>query len=579
MEIRLLILLFLSTQLVCTLPIALPNSVHSRMKDPATKWDFARLEEMRSLAHVDRDSIELVIDVETLTSGYQRLTELIEKHYGRIVNRVFKGHTEAAMTVDVPLATVALFVEEARAARLSAHIEPNLRYEALFTPDDTHFSEQWGLTAIGAPRAWDLTRGNSSILVAVVDTGIDWRHDDLADNYVSLGYDWVHGDPDPMDDNGHGTHVAGIIAAALNNSLGVAGVAQVSVMAEKGLDMKGIGHADDLAQAIFHAVDQGASIISMSWGDYEDSWLVRRAIVEAYRAGVLLVAAAGNDATSERMYPAAYDEVIAVTATDQTDQPASFTNYGDWVELSAPGVSVLSTLPNDGYGTRSGTSMATPYVAGVAALFWSQYPNRTRDEVRSRLASASDDLGDPEFDHFYGYGRVNAKETIDVTNIAVSDVTLQKSVVGQGFTVEVNVSVTNFGLDSETFEVAIWINVTILEARNVTLEGLSYALLSVAWNTTNYAKGNYAVSVYALPVADEASTEDNWLMGDEVFVTLPGDADGDRDVDIFDIVRMAGTYGINVPDSRYDPNSDWEGDGDVDIFDIVTATTHYGENW
>jgi hypothetical protein len=343
--------------------------------------------------------------------------------------------------------------------------------------------------------------------------------------------------------------------------------------------MNGGGYADDLAQAIYHAVDQGADIISMSWGDYVDSWLIHRAIIEAYRAGVLLVAAAGNDATSERMYPAAYDEVIAVTATDQTDQPAWFTNYGEWVELSAPGVSVLSTLPNDGYGTKSGTSMATPYVVGVAALFWSQYPDKTRDDVRSRLRSASDDLGDPGFDYFYGYGRVNAKETIDTTNIAVDDISLQKNVVGQGFTVEVNVTVVNCGLDPEIFDVTIYINTTILQIRNVALEGLGYAILSVAWNTANYAKGNYTMSAYASPVTGETSMEDNTLIGGWVFVTFPGDIDGNSRVNIFDITMIASAYASDLSDPRYAPNSDVNSDGNVSILDVVIAAGNYGKSW
>jgi thermitase len=561
--------------LSCMLPATPKLTVSSHKEDVPLKWDFAAASEMRNIAYVDEDSIEVIVGGVQSTQR-SKLTELVERYEGNVVGQVLSHGIEEAVTVDLPLASVASFVEEIRVARIAECIEPNFKFEVQFIPNDPYFLEQWGLAKIEAPRAWDLGQGNASVLVAVVDSGIDWNHPDLAPNYVPLGYDWVYNDANPMDDNGHGTHVAGIIAAALNNELGVAGVAQVSIMAEKGLDMRGEGYVDDLANAIHHAAEQGANIISMSWGDYEDSWLLHRALIDAYRAGVLLVAAAGNDATNERMYPAAYDEVIAVSATDQNDYPAWFTNYGDWVELSAPGVNILSTLWNDRYGVKSGTSMAAPYVSGVAALVWSLYPEKTRDELRIWLRGKSDDLGEPGFDYLYGYGRIDAKKAVSIPNIALTGVTLGKSVVGQGFTVEVNTSVANLNLDTETLDLSVYVNETVLQTMEITLGGTNSMAIPITWNTGNYAKGRYAVRAYVLPVPGETETYDNSLIGGWVLVTIVGDVNGDFRVNIFDITMIARSYGSHEGAVGYNPDCDINSDQRIDILDIIIAAGHYG---
>jgi hypothetical protein len=285
---------------------------------------------------------------------------------------------------------------------------------------------------------------------------VDWNHPDLTANYVPLGYDWVNDDSNPMDDNGHGTHVTGIIGAAMNNSIGVAGVAQVRIMVEKALNSSGDGSEDQLASAMIHAVDQGAKIISMSWGDYVNSSLIFDAVRYAYDAGVLLTAAAGNDGVSMKMFPAAYDEVIAVTATDLNDNVAWFTNFGRWVELAAPGVDIWSTYWDNTYAYKRGTSMAAPFVSGVAALVWSQFSHLTRDQVRMQLRDTADDLGSSGFDDYYGYGRINAKKALQAHDITVTDVKPDKTVIGQGFFDNVNVTVSNYGPFAEATNVTLY---------------------------------------------------------------------------------------------------------------------------
>jgi subtilisin family serine protease len=327
-----------------------------------------------------------------------------------------------------------------------------MKRRALFEPNDPYWGLQWGPKKIEANWAWNKTRGSSDIIVAVVDTGVDYMHRDISANYVALGYDWVNNDNDPWDDHWHGTHCAGIIAAVINNNYGVAGLAQVKIMAEKVLDSSGIGYDDWVANGIIHAADSGAKIISISLGGYGYSKLLHEAVKYAYEKGVLLVAAAGNDNINVKAYPAAYEEVVAVAATDEYDDRAWFSNWGDWIELSAPGVMIYSTVPG-GFAYASGTSMACPHVSGTAALIWSVYQNATNSWIRAQLRCTTDDLGSPGFDEYYGYGRVNARKAVeqeppehDLLILSVQG----PQYICPGDTAHYNVTILNFGKNNET---------------------------------------------------------------------------------------------------------------------------------
>jgi len=302
----------------------------------------------------------------------------------------------------------------------------------------------WGVDRVNANEAWSVSDGsNSSIEVAVLDTGIDYDHPDLTDNVV-WGVSTLNGriserPKDYNDRNGHGTHVAGTIAA-LNNEIGVVGVAPaVELYAVKVLGNNGIGWISDIVLGIEQALlgpdgvldsdgdgvvagdpdDDAAEVISMSFGSSSDVSSLHDALIEAYSYGVVLVAASGNEGASSPSYPAAYPEVIAVGATDQNDSVASFSNRG--VEVAAPGVDILSTYPDDTYETLSGTSMATPHVSGVIALIQSAHiekygtilPVGTFNDsdnttVRGILHITADDLGVSGWDADYGYGIVRA---------------------------------------------------------------------------------------------------------------------------------------------------------------------------
>jgi hypothetical protein len=461
----------------------------------------------------DEDSMELVIGVDnTKLSSYTGITDLIVTYEGRIVNTVAIGGVAIAIVADVPLNYVSSFREEIQRRSLTRYIEPNIGFQVSFTPNDPLWSYQWAPQKINADWAWNKTTGLSSILVALIDTGVDYTHEDLSTNYVPMGYDWVNNDPDPMDDHGHGTHCAGIIAATINNSVGIAGLAQVRIMAEKAFNTEGVGWEDDIANAIIHAVNQGADILSNSWGSPQDSYLIREAIRYAYDKGVLIVAAAGNDASSTEFYPAAYSEVIAVTATDIDDYPAVFTNFGKWVEVAAPGVNVLSTFLNNSYAFGTGTSMACPHVAGIAALVWSSFPDASRDWVRAQIRRTADDLGDVGFDVFYGYGRVNAEA-------AVAEAPPQHDIlilswekpryIRLGDVVWINVTLMNFGTEDE-YDITVQLFVDgNLENYEVIASLASGATKSVSFLWAPLAGGMYNVTLFVVPVSGETEIENN----------------------------------------------------------------------
>ena len=273
---------------------------------------------------------------------------------------------------------------------------------------DTELDNSWGVTRIGAGTVHADNKG-TGVKVAIIDTGIDYSHSDLDANYKG-GYDFVNGDSYPLDDNGHGTHCAGIVAAE-DNGEGVVGVAPGAFLyGVKVLNSGGSGYVSDVIAGIEWSVENGMQVISMSLGSDFGSTPLKDACDNAYSSGVLLVAAAGNDGNSPGKgdnvdYPARYSSVIAVVATDRNDNRARWSSTGPAVELAAPGVSIYSTYPG-GYATKSGTSMACPHVTGTAALVIAM----SNADVRLRLQKTADDLGATGPDTKYGYGLVDADE-------------------------------------------------------------------------------------------------------------------------------------------------------------------------
>ncbi|MHB8842377.1 MAG: S8 family serine peptidase [Candidatus Aquicultor sp.] len=306
------------------------------------------------------------------------------------------------------------------------YAEPNHRVQAFAIPNDTYYSAyQWDLAKISAPQAWDVTTGDQT-LVAVVDTGVNYNHEDLAGKVIN-GYDFAYNDADAYDNNGHGTHVSGTIGALTNNAKGVAGISWgAKILAVKVLDSKGSGYDSWVASGITYAADHGSKVINLSLGGPDYSTTLADAVSYAQGKGCLVVAAAGNDNSSAASYPAGYPNVIGVAATTTDDQKASYSNYGPAVDIAAPGGNsdgvaahyILSCYnsSNSSYVWMSGTSMASPHVAGLAALILSRYPGKTNSQVARMIQETTDDLGAAGRDSYFGYGRINAQKAV-TTNI------------------------------------------------------------------------------------------------------------------------------------------------------------------
>src|SRR3989344_2769912 len=279
--------------------------------------------------------------------------------------------------------------------------------ESLEIPNDPNFSNQWGMQKINASSAWDVVKGSNNVDIAIVDTGVNYNHPDLQSKIVFSVNCTLTNCPSGQttDPDGHGTHVAGIAAAVTNNNLGIAGVSWNSrIMSIKVLDDTGRGYYSWITNGIIWAVDNGAEIINLSLGGTSYSSTLENAVNYAWSKGVLITAASGNSGTSKPFYPAYFQKVMAVAATSSNDAKASFSNYGTWVDVAAPGVSIISTYKN-GYEYLSGTSMSTPFVSGLAALVISQNPSFTNSQVREKIETTSIEL--PGTSGYWNYGRID----------------------------------------------------------------------------------------------------------------------------------------------------------------------------
>ncbi|MDI6631275.1 MAG: S8 family serine peptidase [Thermoanaerobacteraceae bacterium] len=350
------------------------------------------------------------------------------RHGGRVIGEIA---ALGVQVVEVPAGKVKEKVEAYKAEKAVEYVEPDGVAQAVGIPNDPLFEKQWGLNNTGqtggtpdadidAPEAWEITSSAPAVKVAILETGIDQDHEDLAAKIAAN----VNFTTSPTVDDlfGHGTHVAGIAAAYTDNGLGVAGAAYAaSLVNVKVLDDTGSGYYSWIASGIIWAADNGAKVINMSLGGRLPSLTLRRAVDYAWAKGAVLVAAAGNSNTTKALYPAYYRNCIAVAATDANDLKASFSNYGKWVDVAAPGVGIWSTLPNHpsvignylgvtSYGLLDGTSMATPHVAGVAALVWATGYGTSNLAVRSRVETTADRIAGSGT--YWVYGRVNAYNAV-----------------------------------------------------------------------------------------------------------------------------------------------------------------------
>ncbi len=304
------------------------------------------------------------------------------------------------------------------------YAEQNAYAYALEVPNDPYYSYQWHMPQIGMEEAWEISHGSSNVIVAIIDTGVKQDLEDLNQTLFMPGWDFVNNDNDPTDDDGHGSHVCGTAAQSTNNGIGVTGIAyQSTIMPVKVLDENGSGTYNWITDGIYYAVDHGADVINMSLGGYANLQILEDAVNYAWNNGVVVVCAAGNDSTTQPMYPAAYENSISVSATNYLKQLTFYSNYGPTIDMCAPGGD-LNDYNGDGYmdgvlqntfqGTSEGywffigTSQASPHVAGTAALCKAIDPTLTNVQIRSILETTAEDLGAPGWDQYFGHGLVDA---------------------------------------------------------------------------------------------------------------------------------------------------------------------------
>lgn len=345
----------------------------------------------------------IIVQWRAWTPGFVR-QNILNKHSTRKIENLQLPDTDV---IQVPENSNSVTSELLNSKFWVNYAEPDFIAQKLSVPNDTSVSDQWGLPAIDAFNAWDTEDGSSSVDIAIIDTGIKRNHPDLQTKISQrANFTWVGDD----DGDGHGTHVAGIAGAATDNGAGVAGVCpQCRLMSVKVLDNQGFGFYSWVANGIYWAADNGAEIINLSLGGSSPSITLQNAIEYAAGRGVVIIGAAGNSGNTTPIYPANYPQVISVTAVDQSDAKPDWANLGAWIDLAAPGQDILSTYKNT-YAYISGTSMATPHVAGVAGLIKSLHPGWSSNQIRDKLQSSADNI--PQTGNYWVYGRLNACEAV-----------------------------------------------------------------------------------------------------------------------------------------------------------------------
>jgi len=353
--------------------------------------------------------------------------QLIVKMKPSMPEAVFKGKLNArgatqrseirgiaARVIRAPKASADLLKGElARDANIE-YVEPDFIAQALGTSNDPYFVQgsQWHLSKIQAPTAWDTTTGSSTQVVAVIDSGVRASHPDLVGK-VMVGYDFVANDNDANDENGHGTGVAGTLSPGSNNQIGVCGVAWANpILPVRVLDANGSGNYSAIANGIIYAADRGAKVINLSLGGTSSSRALQDAINYAWNKQCVIVAAAGNNGSNVAFYPAACTNVVAVSATNASDTRPTWSNFGSYVDVSAPGVDILSVYGTDQYAAWNGTSFSSPVASGVVALMAAANSTLTNVQLVDLLIKNSDDIGALGKDVYYGSGRVNANRAV-----------------------------------------------------------------------------------------------------------------------------------------------------------------------
>lgn len=295
-------------------------------------------------------------------------------------------------------------------------VEENCKRILHSVPNDTYYNRQWGLNRIQCETAWDMVPNTSQpVVVAVIDSGIDVSNPDLVNRIAQGGYNFYRGNTDVTDMIGHGTEVAGIIAAQSNNAIGISGVcgsSDVKILPLKTVDNDGYSYVADVIEAIEYAIEYNVDVINLSMGGPENSIAEKEAVQRAVQNGIVVVASAGNTGTGVYEYPASYDNVISVGSVASDDRVSSFSTCNDRIDVVAPGENIYSCALNNGYKAVSGTSFSAPLVSGIAAVIKGVNPSLAAADIESIICQTASDKGITGKDNYYGYGIVNFYEAL-----------------------------------------------------------------------------------------------------------------------------------------------------------------------
>lgn len=396
----------------------------------------------------------------------------------------------ACAIVEVSASEADATIKELKENQEVEYVEKDARAELFVQTNDPYSSVnyQWHLQKLGLPTAWETTTGDEDLIVAVIDTGVNAYHPELQGLVLTeLGYDFVNDSNDSSDQRGHGTAVAGSITANTNNGAGISGISwNTKILPLKVFPENDGASYIDIAEAVVYAVESGADIINLSLGGPSYSNSLNSVFQYAWEEGCVIIASAGNESNSVVNYPAGFGSVISVSATDKEDLLASFSSYGDTVEISAPGQSIVSLTSSGGYGYWSGTSFSAPVVSGVTALVMSAKRSLTNQEVKDILLNTSVDLGAAGKDGVYGHGRVNALAAV----LAALE---NGSPTPDPIRIEPHFTITEVNVDS------IRVHALIEPNQSYTIEcsaDLDH------WDDAHTSVGSGAVQIYDIPLGE-----------------------------------------------------------------------------
>jgi thermitase len=384
-----------------------------RAVDPKTgqEVDVDTPEENQGISHYKKKEVVVRFTSEPDPEQLQRMKADVGAQQVKKLGLAYVFDSKAMSTKDMLTYFAGKNIEYAEPHYLYVANAP----AAEIVPNDELYSRyQWNLPIIETPAGWSFTKGTEEVIVAVVDTGVTLAHPDLSP-HLTGGYNVIEPSAPPEDDVGHGTHVAGVISALTDNRQGVAGMTWYNkIMPVKVLDSTGMGSTYSVAEGIIWATDHGANVINLSLGNYASAEFLHDAIRYAFDRDVVLIAATGNDNTSQPGFPAAYPEVLSVSATNMYGEKASFSNFGDYVDVVAPGENIASTYIDNQYAALSGTSMASPHVAALAALVRSANPSLKNTEIYDIIRSSVSDLGTVGKDAYFGYGQISVSRALQL---------------------------------------------------------------------------------------------------------------------------------------------------------------------